>query len=149
MARDLNALISFIHRGSSRHFFTLTDELELTITQCKTLHRLDNLEPQTSVKELAEMLGLSLPAASRTVESLSGRGLLDRREDEHDRRVKRVALTAAGREVVTRLNGARFADLRGFVSTLTDDERAHMTAALKALLSRTEIAAYRSDDAPS
>ena len=46
---------------------------------------------RVSVKELAEELGLSLPGASRAVDALLQRGLVERREDEHDRRMKRAA----------------------------------------------------------
>ena len=149
VARDLNDLLRFIHKESSRHFFAVADELDLSITHCKTLHHLDHHGAETSVKELAEALGVSLPATSRTVESLLGRGLLLRREDEHDRRVKRVGLTAAGREAVMRLNGARLADLEQFVSTLTERERRRVAAALTALFSRAEVAACRSTPPPT
>jgi DNA-binding MarR family transcriptional regulator len=149
VARDLNDLICFIHKESSRHFFAVADELDLSITHCKTLHHLDHHGSETSVKELAEMLGVSLPATSRTVESLLGRGLLARREDEHDRRVKRVGLTPAGHDAVMRLNGARLADLEQFVSNLTDRERRRVADALAALFSREEVAACRTATSPS
>ena len=150
-ARDLNDLICFIHKESSRHFFAVADELRSSqsTTHCKTLHHLDHHGSETSVKELAEMLGVSLPATSRTVESLLGRGLLARREDEHDRRVKRVGLTPAGHDAVMRLNGARLADLEQFVSNLTDRERRRVADALAALFSREEVAACRTATSPS
>ena len=40
---------------------------------------------------------MSLPNASRTVDGLLQRGLVERREDEHDRRVKRVGAQREGR----------------------------------------------------
>ena len=41
--------------------------------------------------------------ASRTVEGLLQRGLVERREDEHDRRMKRVRITKAGGAAVARI----------------------------------------------
>jgi DNA-binding MarR family transcriptional regulator len=144
VAEDLNALFCFLHRASGQRWFAVAEELDLSVTQVKVLHRLDAAPTDTSVKQLGEALGLSLPAASRTVEALLGRGLLARREDEHDRRVRRVTITDAGRETVLRLNRARLADLETFVATLGDSERRLMARALDTLLAREEIAACRS-----
>lgn len=143
LAEDLNALILFIHKQSCQQFFALADGLELSLTQIKVLHRLDDHGSEVSVKELAELMGLSFPAASRTVEALLGRGFLDRREDEVDRRMKRVWVTEQGREAVVRMNSARLAGLEQFVQTLSDDEREATAHAMAALLAREDIAATR------
>jgi DNA-binding MarR family transcriptional regulator len=148
LAADLNTLICFIHKQSSQEFFAVAEELDMSIVQCKALHRLEQHADEASVKELAELLGVSLPATSRTVESLLCRGLLARREDEHDRRVKRVCLTPAGHDAVMRLNGARQADLERFVETLSPRERRRVAEALKPLLERDEIAACRIAETP-
>ena len=74
------------------------------MTQMKTLGMLDDCVEEVSVKELSERLGLSLPATSRTVDGLLRRGLLSRREDTEDRRIKRVRLTDDGRDVVDRID---------------------------------------------
>ena len=52
------------------------------------------------MNEIAQQVNLSLAAAGRTVDKLVGTGLVDRREDIADRRVKRVSLTAEGTRVV-------------------------------------------------
>ena len=85
-------------KGSSGAFVGLLEELDLSITQIKTLDAVNGCASELSVKELSERLGMSLPSASRTVEALLQRGWLERREDEHDRRVKRIRATDAGRE---------------------------------------------------
>jgi DNA-binding MarR family transcriptional regulator len=149
LAEDLQALFCFLHRASGQRWFAVAEELDLSISQVKVLHRLDAAPTDTSVKELGEGLGLSLPAASRTVEALLGRGLLGRREDEHDRRVRRVTITEVGRETVLRLNRARLADLETFVASLSSSERRLMAGALRTLLAREEIAACRPAPRPS
>jgi DNA-binding MarR family transcriptional regulator len=143
LARDLLAVMLYIQKHSGHDFYVLVEELDLTLTQLKALHALDLAAEEASVKELGEALGLSLPAASRTVDGLLRRGYLERREDEHDRRVKRVRLTSAGRNAVERLNGARLAGLEKFAATLSDGERTRLAGAIRSLLARDEIRACR------
>jgi DNA-binding MarR family transcriptional regulator len=137
------AVMTYLLKGSGRAFDALVDELELSITQIKTLHVLEPQEGEASVKDLAEMLGLSLAAASRNVEGLLQRGYLERSEDEHDRRIKRVGLTAAGREIAARLHSERLAGLEELVATLSDRQRRQLSSALSSLLEREDIAACR------
>ncbi|MEA2272602.1 MAG: hypothetical protein QOI98_1310 [Solirubrobacteraceae bacterium] len=143
LARDLLAVMLYIQKHSGHDFYELVEELDLTLTQLKALHVLDLVTGEASVKDLGEALGLSLPAASRTVDGLLRRGYLERREDELDRRVKRLTLTPAGRDAVERLNRARLAGLEGFASTLSDDQRSRLGGAIASLLEREEIRACR------
>jgi len=102
LAGELLGLWTHLMRGSSQQMFAILGELDLTMTQMKTLGMLDDCVNEVSVKELSERLGLSLPATSRTVDGLLRRGLLSRHEDTEDRRIKRVRLTDDGRAMVTR-----------------------------------------------
>jgi DNA-binding MarR family transcriptional regulator len=81
---------------------------------------------------------LSLPATSRTVDGLLRRGLLSRHEDLEDRRIKRVRLTDEGRRVVHRIVTARLQGLEAFATTLSDDQRAALMAALSDLPHKTD-----------
>jgi len=125
-------------RGSSQQMFTVLGELDLSMTQMKTLSMLDDCLEEVSVKELSDLLGLSLPATSRTVDGLLRRGFLSRHEDAEDRRIKRVRLTDDGRSVVQRIVTARLQGLEAFASTLSDDQRARLMAALADLPHRKE-----------
>jgi DNA-binding MarR family transcriptional regulator len=142
LARDLLAVMLYIQKHSGRDFYVLVEELDLTLTQLKALHMLE-LAEESSVKELGEALGLSLPAASRTIDGLLRRGYVGRREDTEDRRVKRVYLTPAGLEAVGRLNNARLAGLETFAATLSETERDRLSGAIASLLEREEIRACR------
>ena len=117
-------------RGSSRPLYALIDELELSITHMKVLHALDEHQGELSVKRLGEQLGLSLPAASRTADALVRRAFVERREDEHDRRIRRVRITDAGRDVVRRIEDARLVGLEQFASSLSPEQRDRLAAAL-------------------
>ena len=138
LAGELLDLWSHLMRGSSQQMFTVLGELDLSMTQMKTLSMLDDCLEEVSVKELSDLLGLSLPATSRTVDGLLRRGFLSRHEDAEDRRIKRVRLTDDGRSVVQRIVTARLQGLEAFASTLSDDQRARLMAALADLPHRKE-----------
>jgi DNA-binding MarR family transcriptional regulator len=138
LAGELLDLWSHLMRGSSQQMFAVLGELDLSMTQMKTLSMLDDCLEEVSVKELSDLLGLSLPATSRTVDGLLRRGFLSRHEDAEDRRIKRVRLTDDGRSVVQRIVTARLQGLEAFASTLSDDQRARLMAALADLPHRKE-----------
>jgi DNA-binding MarR family transcriptional regulator len=112
--------------------YAIFEELDLTLTQVKALTALSAAE--LTVKDLAERLGLSLPGASRAVDALVARGLLGRREDTADRRMKRLRCTDAGREALRRLDEARMAGVEHFTATLPAAQRKRLSGALRPIL---------------
>ena len=119
--------------GGSQAMFALLAELDLSFTQMKALHMLDGCKEEVSVKELSERLAMSMPNASRLAEGLQRRGWAERREDEHDRRIKRVRITTGGRDVVRRLNAARLEGLEALAASMTEAQRRRLSGALGAL----------------
>src|SRR5213080_2717755 len=124
LTRDMYALASYLMRTANVGTFNTIAELDLSFTQLKALVALEAEGEERSVKALAELLGVSLPAMSRAVDGLFERGLVDRREDPVDRRVRQVRLTDAGRQVPQALNEARLSALQGLMSSLDDEQAA-------------------------
>ena len=144
LAGDLYALVVFLHKHCNSDLFEAVGALELTLTQIKLLHHLEDQQPrELTLKEAAELVHVSLPAASRMVDDLVRRGFAQRREDLEDRRMKRVCLTDGGRAVISRLNAARMNGLIQFTETLTNPERRLLNEALSQLLEREDVAACR------
>lgn len=143
VAGDLYALVVFLHKNCNADLFAAIAELGLSLTQVKMLHYLEEADRDLTLKELAELVPVSLPAASRSVDELVQRGLVLRNEDAADRRMKRVRITPAGRSATVTLNAARLTGLEQFSADLTAAERTAVTAALALLLDRNEIAACR------
>ena len=141
LASDLYAVVVHLHKNCNADLFEAVGALELTLTQIKLLHHLEDTATELTLKEAAEHVLISLPAMSRTVDDLVRRGFVARQEDLEDRRMKRVSLTEAGRSVIRRLNAARLNGLREFTQTLSDSERMKLAAALSALLERADVAA--------
>jgi DNA-binding MarR family transcriptional regulator len=146
LAGELYALIVFLHKHCNADLFEAMGTLELSMTQIKLLHHLEEADRELTLKDAAELVLISLPAASRTVDDLVRRGFVIRHEDAEDRRCKRVSPTEAGRSVIRRLNAARLSGLQEFVKTLTEDERGPLGAALSQLLRRPDLAACRLED---
>jgi DNA-binding MarR family transcriptional regulator len=149
LAADLFATVVYLMKSCNADMFRALGLLDVTITQIKLLHLLEDAPEPLTVKQAAERLPLSLPAVSRTVDDLVRRGYVARNEDPDDRRMKRISATDAGLAVSRRLNSARLVALRQFAGTLTETEREHLVPALQALLERPEIAACRPEGTAS
>jgi DNA-binding MarR family transcriptional regulator len=150
LARSLAGFMRFFTHASDSDFLRQVDELELSLTQLKLLSHLYELpepvegqEPKLlSVKQVAEELGISLPAASRAIEPLVKRRLVARREDEMDRRIKRVRLTGRGEDAVRRLLATRIAAAEAMLASFTESERQKLADAFGEILARPEINRY-------
>lgn len=148
LARDLYAVVVFLHRNCNADLLEAVAELDLTLTQIKLLHALEDSPQELSLKAAAECVHVSLPAASRLVDDLVRRGYVFRHADAADRRMKRVSLSEAGRQAIQRLAAARFIGLRTFAETLDPREREALAVVLELLQARPEIAAHRPDRDP-
>lgn len=83
--------------------------------------------------ELAESLDVSQASTTGIVDRMMLRGLVERRRDDEDRRVIRVAQTAAGREVVAAIAAERAGHLAVMLDELTDDELEALLVGARAL----------------
>jgi DNA-binding MarR family transcriptional regulator len=143
LAVDLYAVVVYLHKNCNSDLFEAVGALELTLTQIKLLHHLEDATKPLTLKDASELVLISLPAMSRTVDDLVRRGFVERHEDVDDRRMKRVSLTDDGRAVIRRLNAARLNGLHEFTKTLTDTERWALAGALSKLLERADVSACR------
>jgi DNA-binding MarR family transcriptional regulator len=127
--------------GRGGDVLRVIDESGLTFAQMKVLVSLEKVDEEAgTVTALSDELGISAASASRAAEGLVRKKLATRVEDSHDRRVRRLALTAKGRELADRIISARVAGLEDLVESLSRDERQKLEAALDALLERPELA---------
>ena len=84
------------------HFAAAVAELDLAPMQAKALHEL-NVEPPISMRALAQRLKSDPSNVTGLVDRLEARGLVERRPDPADRRIKGLALTPAGAKLRERL----------------------------------------------
>src|ERR1700682_1729495 len=86
------------------HFAAVVAELDLAPVQAKALHELD-VDPPISMRDLAARLKSDPSNVTGLIDRLEARGLVERRPDPTDRRIKGLALTAAGAAMRERLFG--------------------------------------------
>ena len=118
--------------------YALLGELSIGLTDMKLLHHLAGRDDEPTVKDLAEHMGLSLPGASRAADALLRRGWVERREDDADRRMKRLAITPDGTAVLRRIEEARLAGLEELIATLPAADLDRLSAAIAPVLDHLE-----------
>ena len=101
--------------------------------QLATLLLLDE-ENELTIKQVAEALARSVSATSRLLDQLVLRGMVSRREDERDRRAKRVALTDQGRVLIATLEQRRADAQLAVMEYLSAEERAQVTRGMLLLV---------------
>ncbi|MGJ9421456.1 MarR family winged helix-turn-helix transcriptional regulator [Aeromicrobium sp. CF3.5] len=135
-----NALHDFLSACTSSGDSDTVDrfvDLELSLSQVKALFVLGHADEAMAINALAERIRLSFAAAGRIVDGLVTSGLVERRENPEDRRVKLVTITAAGREVTASEIDAKQAAMRAQIQRLTPDEAARLAESLRPLTSST------------
>ncbi|MDR7085963.1 DNA-binding MarR family transcriptional regulator [Aeromicrobium panaciterrae] len=109
-------------------------ELELSISQAKTVFVLAQAVGPLPIHQIAEQIRLSVAATGRNIDQLVKMGLVERKEDENDRRVKLVTITKAGHDVADQHLEARRTALRAMVSRLSSAEADQLHDALQPIL---------------
>lgn len=114
--------------------------VDLTLSQYRTLMFLDEGSAAASV--LADVLAVTRPSVTAVVDGLVGRGLVERKHHDSDRRRIEHRLTEEGRRVLCQADAAVEARLREIAGHLADEEQA--AAAFAGLdLWRAGLDAYR------
>jgi DNA-binding MarR family transcriptional regulator len=85
------------------------------------------------MRTLAETLDVSQASATGIVDRMEQRGLVERRRDDEDRRVVRVALTDAGRSLIAGIGAERRGHLAMLLDELSDDDLAAFLRGSRAL----------------
>jgi DNA-binding MarR family transcriptional regulator len=126
---------ALLYRRSSADLFRVIGDLNTSFSQVKMLFLLEDGR-EHSVKEIAEKLSLSVPAASRAIDGMIDRGYVSRRESEEDRRSRLIKLTPEGQVIVKQVLEARLQTLRAFAEDLLPEERDRLHAALLPIVER-------------
>jgi DNA-binding MarR family transcriptional regulator len=81
---------------TTRALAEATPGFEMTFPQWRALLIIGSTQDGVRVSEVARRVGVTLPATSRLIRRLEGRGLLALAADPEDRRATRAQLTDAG-----------------------------------------------------
>ncbi|HEX6356590.1 MarR family winged helix-turn-helix transcriptional regulator [Actinophytocola sp.] len=131
--------LSRLKKSGEAHILGVARGLDLSFSQMRALFVLYDCHDELAVHELATRLGLSMATAGRAVQGLVRTDMVTRREDTHDRRVKRVRLSEHGRGFVNGLLQAHRDAVRECLESLSDDERDRLSQALLPILARGDM----------
>jgi DNA-binding MarR family transcriptional regulator len=107
LTAEVVALLGRITNRYLREYETAAAQQGLTPQQAKALLALDEALP---MRRVAERLGAEPSNITGIVDRLQARGLVERRADPTDRRIKLIATTDAGKSIAAELRGhLRFA----------------------------------------
>jgi DNA-binding MarR family transcriptional regulator len=104
-------------------------DADVSMPQLRVLVMLGAHGPM-NLSSVAEGLGVNASNASRTCDQLVGLGLLDRREDERDRRHLVLSMTEGGERLLAKVMRHRRAVLQQVVDGMPPDDRRKLAAAL-------------------
>jgi DNA-binding MarR family transcriptional regulator len=119
-------------RRSMHEFLAFTRQSGISMTQLSALMRLYH-GGGCGVSEMGLHLGVTNAAASQMIDKLVLLGLLERSEDPDDRRVKNIAISAKGRELIRKAVEARRSWMESLNTALTQDEQEAIIPALTCL----------------
>ncbi|MBB3225939.1 DNA-binding MarR family transcriptional regulator [Luteibacter sp. Sphag1AF] len=144
LAAGLIDAIKPLIKSSQAQVMAATADFEFTFSQTRMLFVLDHHGADMTLGELADQVSLSLAAAGRAVEILVRMGMVSRREDEADRRIKRIGMTPAGHRAIDTIHAARKRVVQSFVQGLSDAERNALASAVATLgeLTRKHLAEH-------
>ncbi len=132
LARNINQFRRSIVREFVFNILRTFVDFDFSLPQLATLLLLDE-EGELTIKQVAEILGRSVSATSRLLDQLVERGMVSRREDEHDRRAKRIAITEKGRKLIATLEQRRADAQLAVMEYYSAEEQASINRAMALL----------------
>ncbi len=143
-ARYLAFLIMEAARLQRTVFDRRVRKIGFTRTQWMALRRVGD-QPGVNQSELAELLEIEKATAGRVIDKLENFGWLERRQDEADRRVKRVYLTELGRRIHSDITPIAEAMVEEELVGLSIKERETLTDLLLTVKQRLQEMAVQND----
>jgi DNA-binding MarR family transcriptional regulator len=94
----MNVLLPQIMKGMAQNENNYLSQGKITLPQFRVLVYLLR-EGEKTMSNAADMLGVSKPSATGTVDCLIAQGLVGRRHDKEDRRIVWIAITSQGKKI--------------------------------------------------
>jgi DNA-binding MarR family transcriptional regulator len=121
---------------------------DISFTTASTLSRLEHEGPRR-LTSLAADEGVAQPSMTQLVQRLERQGLVERDRDPGDKRVVWVAITDAGRRLLSDRRASRAEELATLLADLPPEDEAALAAAVLAALPVIRRLAGTADPAPS
>jgi DNA-binding MarR family transcriptional regulator len=118
-----------------------SDAGDVTATQVGALRYIERHVP-AFVGELSFGLSITPPAATKTVDRLVAKGLVERREDPDDRRQHLLTLTEAGQALLDRVKREQAERLGAVLGRMEEAERKALVRGLRGFMTAAFLASH-------
>jgi DNA-binding MarR family transcriptional regulator len=125
------ALVELTLKALGELTLKASGDRQLSVLQVRVLLVIQQHGP-LRLSDVAQLLDLSLPSASRLVNRLVEDGLLLRSTPSHDRRMVQLVISAKGRRVLDRLRSNRQRGIGGVLATMSAADRTALVQGLAA-----------------
>lgn len=136
LGADLLAVVARINRLANQRI-----ELPLPVAQARLLSTIEDQGP-TRISDLAALDHCSQPTMTTQVRRLEDAGLVTRAEDPGDARAVLIAITDAGRRILSRVRADRSTAINPYLAHLDDAERTALTDAIAVLRGLLDMARH-------
>lgn len=136
LGADLLAVVARINRLANQRI-----ELPLPVAQARLLSTIEDQGP-TRISDLATLDHCSQPTMTTQVRRLEDAGLVTRAEDPGDARAVLIAITDAGRRILSRVRADRSAAINPYLAHLDDAERTALADAIAVLRGLLDMARH-------
>lgn len=133
IATLINTLLSELSGQNIGAMLQLLRDTDISFPRLVALTYLQVKGP-SSISEISDYLQLALATTSHVVDQLVRAGHVERREDEHDRRLKQVTITPSGTEIVIAARRLRLEESVRRLSMLPPELRSRLYLQLATIL---------------
>lgn len=141
----LDEFFRWLRSGAESSEIEAWADWDYTFSQMRMVMILGRSEVPLAVNELSTQVGLSIAAGGRSIEKLVQSGVVQRVEDERDRRIKRVSLSAQGKDQLRELVTIKRQHVENMLGQLDPTDRDRLLAALTAVLARVGPGSERTE----
>ncbi|OGO59795.1 MAG: hypothetical protein A2029_02080 [Chloroflexi bacterium RBG_19FT_COMBO_47_9] len=135
LADMLHDWFSIFRRSLMGNFYTYAKKNGLTMAQFGAMLRIYH-KGACGVSDIGNDLGVTKSAVSQMLERLVQQKIITRSEDPTDRRIKQIALTDKGRQILQESSHANHVWLEELASKLTPAEQEQVKDALVILIEK-------------
>lgn len=132
-------LLEFIFKLSrfKEHMAFSSDLTQLTMHQIQALVFLQKHE-NAQMREIAEHFKIELPSATSLINKLVSVNLVERKADEHDRRLVRIVLTQHGKDLFEQVKKDRSKKIEQMLSYLSEEDKHELLRIMEKLVAKME-----------
>lgn len=138
----LEAFVGHLHCGAQSGGIDALRAADLTFSQMRTLLTLTQNPEPVAIHEIATRLELSVAAAGRNVDQLVRAGLVERHEDDLDRRVKRISLSRFGLDLIRTFKDGQRRSALTILAVVDDRDTRRLIEALRPIVAKLGCAPH-------